>query len=264
MAIVFILAVFAAVSVADLTISTPKRRSLAAALPKSWAHLQSMPWLQLLGNAASAFPSMPSHRDSGWLFKLATGLMVVAAATAATLTFASLVLDKPAMVSINHFLQFFAGPGILSAAIAIAFTNIALSRIRHTTGLTQQLIWVGLMLSAIAMLWLGLMHAGTWLEWRVKASPTAYGSEWFYAEAYLEYVREPVGQAVSLACITIVVLPMIPFLVSILAKSMLKVLRAALAPMTIYLAGAFARTPRGRLCAIAGVICLGLWWLNTP
>ena len=42
-------------------------------------------------------------------------------------------------------------------------------------------------------LWLAAMHAGAWFEWQVRRTPIAYGTDWFYAEMYHEYVREPGG-----------------------------------------------------------------------
>ena len=37
------------------------------------------------------------------------------------------------------------------------------------------------------------MHAGAWFEWQVRRTPIAYGTDWFYAEMYHKYVREPGG-----------------------------------------------------------------------
>ena len=32
------------------------------------------------------------------------------------------------------------------------------------------------------------MHAGAWFEWQARRTPIAYGTDWFYAEMYHEYV----------------------------------------------------------------------------
>ena len=47
------------------------------------------------------------------------------------------------------------------------------------------------------MLWLAAMQAGAWFEWQVRRTPIAYGTNWFYAEMYNEYVREPSGLVLS-------------------------------------------------------------------
>ena len=52
-------------------------------------------------------------------------------------------------------------------------------------------------LYAPPVLWLAAMQAGAWFEWQVRRTPIAYGTNWFYAEMYNEYVREPSGLVLS-------------------------------------------------------------------
>ncbi len=63
-------------------------------------------------------------------------------------------------------------------------------------------------LLAPPVLWLAAMHAGAWLEWRVRRTPVAYGTDWFYAEMYSEYVREPGGLVVSVSVAAAVTAPL--------------------------------------------------------
>ena len=56
------------------------------------------------------------------------------------------------------------------------------------------------------------MHAGAWLEWQVRRTPIAWGTDWFYAEMYNEYVREPGGLVVSVSVAAAVTAPLVAVL----------------------------------------------------
>ncbi|MCY4580699.1 MAG: hypothetical protein OXD31_16855, partial [Chloroflexi bacterium] len=63
-------------------------------------------------------------------------------------------------------------------------------------------------LCAPPVLWLAAMHAGAWFEWQVRRTPIAYGTDWFYAEMYHEYVREPDGLVLTISIATAVTAPL--------------------------------------------------------
>ena len=61
------------------------------------------------------------------------------------------------------------------------------------------------------------MYTGAWFEWQVRRTPIAYGTEWFYAEMYNEYVREPGGLALTLGVASTVTAPLAAVLVAWIA-----------------------------------------------
>lgn len=109
------------------------------------------------------------------------------------------------------------------------------------------------------------MSLGTWLEWQEKATPTVFGSEWFLAEAYMEYVREPPGRLISLTAALIVGLPAAPYIVQICLSMGCKSLRPILAPGAIRLIKNFADARPGAyaLWALLFIIPAGLFRLTS-
>ena len=63
-------------------------------------------------------------------------------------------------------------------------------------------IAMGLFSAAVllaALIWMGMLHWGSWLEWAHRRSPLAWGSVWYYAEMYWYYLDDPQGWLVLLA-----------------------------------------------------------------
>jgi hypothetical protein len=108
-------------------------------------------------------------------------------------------------------------------------------------------------MGTLVVLWVAVMHAGTWLEWRHGRSPLAWGSEWFYAEIYHEYLGWGRGAAISFAMAVILLLPPLPFVIAAVSGSLLKFLAPGLAPLSVTFAHIVERVPRGGI-AIAVVL----------
>jgi len=70
-----------------------------------------------------------------------------------------------------------------------------------------------------ALLWLAVMHFGTWLVWRGTNSPLAYASEWFYAQVYDNYFRDPVGFTFTLAIATAIATPVVAPMIGIVIQT---------------------------------------------
>ncbi len=98
-----------------------------------------------------------------------------------------------------HGVRYFVAPAVAVAAVSVLTSNAMMKLLAVTRVLWIRLVLVLLLPVVGALLWLALMHAATWLEWQTKQTPVAWGSEWFYAEAYLFYAREPGGRVVAAA-----------------------------------------------------------------
>ena len=105
-------------------------------------------------------------------------------------------------------LPHYAGPALAAGWIAAALAALHLRSLARTPGLAGAAIRTAVHLCAPPVLWLAAMHAGAWLEWQVRRTPIAYGTDWFYAEMYNEYVREPGGLVVSVSVAAAVTAPL--------------------------------------------------------
>ena len=118
---------------------------------------------------------------------------VVAVVTAAA--GAALAGDSGARLA--RALPHYAVPALAAGWIAAALALLHLRSLARTPTLAGAGIRTAAHLCAPPLLWLAAMHAGAWLEWQVRRTPIAWGTDWFYAEMYHEYVREPGGLVVS-------------------------------------------------------------------
>ena len=72
-------------------------------------------------------------------------------------------------------------------------------------------------LCAPPLLWLAAMHAGAWFEWPGPTHPHRLGTDWFYAEMYHEYLREPGGLVLTASIAAAVAVPLATVLAAWLA-----------------------------------------------
>ena len=137
---------------------------------------------------------------------LAAVVAVAAAATLAAAAGAATVDDSGARLV--RVLPHYAAPALAAGWIAAALAAFHLRSLARTTGFIGVGIRTAAHLCAPPTLWLSAMHAGAWLEWQVRRTPIAYGTDWFYAEMYHEYVREPAGLVLSLSVAVAVTAPL--------------------------------------------------------
>lgn len=130
----------------------------------------------------------------GLLTSFAAGFGILALGTAAV----------GAADVLAHALRYFAAPAIVIAVLALVACYTIISAAEQARSVVTSWGLVVLLVVLGVLAWLGLMHAGTWLAWQTKRSPIAWGSEWFYAEAYLTYLREPAGRMISIAAAVVV------------------------------------------------------------
>ena len=127
------------------------------------------------------------------------------------------------MRALPHYAAPALAAGWLAAALA-AFHLRSLARGSTPAGTGTR---TAAHLCAPPLLWLAAMHAGAWLEWRVRRTPIAYGTDWFYAEMYQEYVREPGGLVLTASIAVAVAAPLAAVLVSWLACACVRPRRTA-------------------------------------
>ena len=104
-------------------------------------------------------------------------------------------------------LPHYAVPALVAGWMATAAAAVWLRLLARTTKLTAVAASTTIHLLEPPFLWLGAMLAGAWFEWQVRRTPIAYGSDWFFAEMYNEYVREPGGLVVSVSVAAAVTAP---------------------------------------------------------
>ena len=152
---------------------------------------------------------------------LAAAIVVVAVAVLTAAAGAATAGDSGARLL--RALPHYAPPALAAGWIAAALAALHLRALARFGTLAGAAIRTAAHLCAPPVLWLAAMHAGAWFEWQVRRTPIAYGTEWFYAEMYNEYVREPGGLALTLGVAAAVAAP----LVAVLAAWMVLRLRPA-------------------------------------
>ena len=137
---------------------------------------------------------------------MAGAFAVAAVASLTAATGAAIAGDSGARLL--RALPHYAAPALAAGWIAAALAALHLRSLARAATLAGAAIRTAAHLCAPPVLWLAAMHAGAWLEWQVRRTPIAYGTEWFYAEMYNEYVREPGGLALTLGVAAAVTAPL--------------------------------------------------------
>ena len=142
--------------------------------------------------------------------RLVRGLAVAiaVAATAALAAAAGAATAGDSGARLMRALPHYAGPTLAAGWIAAALAVLHLKSLARTFTLAGASIRTAAHLFAPPVLWLAAMHAGAWFEWQVRRTPIAYGTDWFYAEMYSEYVREPGGLVLTASVAAAVTAPL--------------------------------------------------------
>ena len=260
-ALVLVFAVL--VMIADLWADRDRRQRMAADHRAWWNSLRTATYSRLMSDAASGFYGMPGTGFAkGWpKFRVvAYGLVTVGVVGTGLLVTGALLFAPDPETVIGHVLNFFAAPSVVIALAWLAVGAGLLSRIAHAPSALLQVLFVFLLAAGAILMWVVLMHIGTWLEWQYKRTPIPYGTEWFYAEAYMEYVREPAGLLVSLTAALIVGLLAVPCVLRVCFLIGCKGLRPILAPVLTRLMDSFATARMGvyALSALLVVLIIGV------
>ena len=141
---------------------------------------------------------------------LATAILVAAVAAVAAAAGAAMADDSGARLV--RALPHYAAPALAAGWIAAALAALHLRSLARFATLAGAAIRTAAHLVGPPVLWLAAMYAGAWFEWQVRRTPIAYGTDWFYAEMYNEYVREPGGLALTLGVAAAVTAPLVAVL----------------------------------------------------
>lgn len=253
----FVVDALAVISVVilDLSLSRDARVAAAARIRERLTLLKKTPTTALV-TLSSASLQQASGRVFGQSALcprfIVLALMTSALTGVAVLFVGALVSARDASAMIVPAMHFFALPAIACGYLALTLDHWLFAMLARQSSLLTQLTLLLLGLSVTLTLWLALMHGGTWLEWQHKRTPLAYGSEWFYAEVYWHYLREPAGRLVSLAAGIVVAWPVALLVVWAAALLGLKLVRVPLD----YLLEVFQRAGRGVFTASG--ICIGI------
>ena len=260
-ALVLVFAVL--VMITDLWADSDRRQRMAADHRAWWDSLRTATYSRLMSDAASGFYGMPGTGFAkGWpKFRVvAYGFITVGVVGTGLLVTGALLFAPDPEAVISHVLNFFAAPSVVVALAWLAVGAGLLSRISRAQATFPQVLFVFLLAAGAILMWVVLMHIGTWLEWQYKRTPIPYGTEWFYAEAYMEYVREPAGLLVSLTAALIVGLPAVPCVLRVCYLIVCKGLQPILAPVLTRLMDSFATARTGvyALSALLVVLIIGV------
>ena len=260
-ALVLVFAVL--VVIADLWADRDRRERMAAGHRAWWDRLRTVTYSRLMSDAASGFYGFPAIGTAigtavGWsrFYHVPIAFVAVGVVGAGSLVAGALLFAPDPDAVIGHALNFFAAP---SAVVALAWLAVGaglLSRIARAPSAPLQVLLVFLLAAGPILMWVVLMHMGTWLEWQYKRTPIPYGTEWFYAEAYMEYVREPAGLLVSLTAALIVGLPAVPCVLRVCVSAGGKCLGPVLAPLLGRPMAGMATARRGVLGLLALLVAL--------
>lgn len=163
--------------------------------------------IRIADQAAAGWPLDPWRPLHGIVIVFAVAIPVAVGLGLSALIFT----DDPADI-IGHAVRNFAAPVLVGGWLATAIYLTVRDRIAASSIVYRQLLWLALLVAAVVSIWIGLIHWATWLEWRDKPTPTVYGSDWFYAEVYMYYVRETEGTLITAITALTVGLPTVRLL----------------------------------------------------
>ena len=174
----------------------------------------------------------PSARSSGCVYRLrracagppgAGRLLRALAAAVAVGAVAALVAAVGSAVAgdsgarLVRALPHYAAPTLVAGWAAAALAALYLQSLVRSRTALETWIRTVVHLCAPPALWLAAMHAGAWFEWQVRRTPIAYGTDWFYAEMYHEYIREPEGLVLAASVAAAVSAPLVTVLTAWIA-----------------------------------------------
>lgn len=243
----------------DLWVYGDRRNRLIDEHQAWWDRLQTATYSQLLSDAASGFYGIPTIKIAGGrsrFFHIAIANVAVGVVGIGSLVVGALLFTPNPEAVFSHVYNFFAAPSAAIVLVWLAATCGLLSRIVREPSIALQLLLIFFLAAGAFFMWVCLMHMGTWLEWQHKRTATSYGTEWFYAEVFIEYVREPIGRLVSLTAALLVGIPVVPYFLRVCFSTGCKCLRTVLKPLFSYLIECIAITQRGVLGVLTLLLAL--------
>lgn len=118
-------------------------------------------------------------------------------------------LYHSAPASFDDGLRYFAGPAVAGGWLSLLASRFIFEGTAKTGGTARRVALVGLNAGAALLLLALAFHLAIYLERRGSVSPLGYGTSLFYADLYLNYVREPTGRVLSVMLAVTVTWPAI-------------------------------------------------------
>ena len=133
---------------------------------------------------------------------------IAVAAVAAIIAAAGAAMAGDSGARLVRALPHYAASALTAGWIAAALAALHLRSLARVAATVGAAIRTAAHLCAPPVLWLAAMHAGSWFEWQVRRTPIAWGTDWFYAEMYNEYLREPGGLVLTVSVAAAVTAPL--------------------------------------------------------
>lgn len=253
------LAVVISITVVDLMCNRERRVNLLHRLSGSWTYLREISFVRLIADQSARYCRLMASVFIGrarTLYFLGLSLVATTLTSGVALVLgAMLIADEPQRV-IVHAVKHFGVPTVACGWLALILTSSMLHFARCHFAPAMKSMWLIVYFFLLVGLWVALMHIGTWLEWRETPSPVGYGTEWFYAQVYLEYFREPAGMLISVITGLVILSPILALLGWLCLLAIAKLLQPVLEPASTRFLTYFKSYRRGVLAACA--ITLGI------
>ena len=233
---------------ADIGIRGERRAALPSRVSAVWSCIAKSAYGEILSRGNET-----AWRIAGYVLGGRRGLLRVCLATVclsalvglASLAIATIVIDTSWRDALDRTLRYYAAPMLLAGVCALALVYLHIRGVRNTGSPWRVAARLVSLAAALLALWVAAMHAGTWHEWQYRRSAVGYGTPWFYAEVYHEYLVGGVGAAVSLALALTLLMPAAAYALFLLVMVVLKAAAPVLAPASTHAAAWLARRRRG-------------------
>lgn len=245
----------------DLWLTRKRREALPAQFQAAWLRLCRGRMWDVFVRTAQGVRAVSSRALGAQILSIrfVTGSLLASALLAAVvLATTALVLKVTMQDPVAHFLRYFASVTVFSGWICAWATAATLDALRYTQAIATRILAPLAHLLGACLLCLLALHAGTWLEYQQIRTPLPYASEWFYADVYLRYLREPGGRSVTLAVSAGVLWSFLIAWSVLLATVLARILRPMLQPATTGVLRGLQRLPHGLLAAAAVVASVAL------
>ncbi len=245
----------ALVVVADLGLGPHRRRLIAEGARAWWAGVAENPLSRSIGHAAVGARAGLGRflgSDRGRFRHHLSAVVLAALIGGIVLGIGAFAVSPDPRTTIMHGARYFGAPAVFFGWAVLSGTSLFAGLIGRARSFAGQCLLLLVHAAGAAGLWVAAVHAATWIEWQEKSSPIPYGTEFFYAEVYMNYVREPIWWPVTAGATAVIALPAAVLIVPVLLTLMGTLLHLVAAPASRLLLGAFEKAPRGLVSVVAG------------
>lgn len=232
----------------DLACGAQARASMRDAISRAWSGVRGRDFRATLrGGHEVAWRVMrrvlgPARKPLRFPARVAGASVLLALVS---LALATGVMDVSWRDTLDRAMRYYALPTVVAGASALALLYLYLERVRAWGSPWRSVAALLAFAVALLVIWLAAMHAGTWHEWQYRRSAVGYGTPWFYAEVYHEYLVNGIGAAVSFALGLTLLIPIGAYALMLLGLLIVRLAAPLLAPASMRVAARLARSRRG-------------------